>query len=152
MLIKANLGTCRISKEILEKAGLEIVDDQLVNVGNRQTLEEAANLLIALLGDVKVQEDEIEPEPEQTQDAQQDDVTEEEEIETDAGEVVEEESEEFALLLEVAEELKEEIDNDFEVDPEMFREVFGEVLKRELGVLVKSSVRENIKYVTGDLE
>lgn len=134
LVINANLGTCRVNKEVLEKAGLEVREDELVTVGNRESLEEACNLLTALLANVKLQE-ETEPEPE-LQDAQKE----------------EEEEEEFALLIEVAEELKQDKDSEIEIDAEMFREVFGEVLKENLGGLVKSSVKKNLKYVTGDLD
>jgi len=133
LLVKVNLGDFRLNKEMLKKAGLEIKEDQLVTISNRQTLEDAANALVALLKDTKLQ-DEVEPEPEPAQDAQID------------------ESEEFALLLTAAEELKADRNEEIEIDEEILREVLSGVLKENLGELVRSSVSKNLKHAIGDLE
>jgi hypothetical protein len=128
--INTSIGSFTLGTEILAQAGLEIREDELVDVRNRDTLDNAVNTLTALLKDVVIEE----PEPEL--DAQQQD---------DVGE------EDFALMLTLAEELRDEITAD-DIDPEMFRSVLTEVLDKELKGLVKSSLTKSLKHATGDFE
>jgi len=134
LLIKTSMGDLTIGSEILESAGLEIREGELVDVRNRDSLDNAVNTLTALLKDVKIDDEIQEPEPEL--DAQQD----------------EEGEEDFALLLTVAEDLQSDVREAIRVDPEMFKSVVNEVLKDQIGGLVKSSLTKSLKHATGNFE
>ena len=58
----------------------------------------------------------------------------------------------FALLLTVAEELQAEGRELIDVDPEILKSVVNEVLREGIGGLVKSSLTESLKHVTGNVE
>jgi hypothetical protein len=130
--INTSIGSFTLGLDILKEAGLEIREDELVDVRNRDSLDNAVNTLTALLKDVKIEEEE----PESELDAQQPD---------EMGE------EDFALMLTLAEELKDEIDVK-DIDAEMFRSVLTEVLQDNIGGLVKSSLTESLKVAVGDFE
>ena len=132
LLVVTNLGSFTIGSDILEKAGLAIREGELVDVRNRDSLDNAVNTLLALLGDVKI-ENEPEPAP-----------VEEQKTEDDEGD--------FALLLTVAEELQAEGRELIDVDPEILKSVVNEVLREGIGGLVKSSLTESLKHVTGNVE
>ena len=137
LLIKTSIGDLTVGSKVLKEAGLEIREDELVDVRNRDSLDIAVNSLLALLKDVKLEDnDDVVQEPEPDQDDQQG---------------VEGE-EDFALLLTVAEELQTEVREQVNIDPEMFKSVFNEVLKEEVGGLIKSSLARSLKHVTGDLD
>jgi len=132
LLIITSVGSLTIGSEILEKAGLVIREDELVDIRNRDSLDIAVNSLTALLKDVVVDDGQPVPEPI----AQQD----------------EEDEEEFALLLTVAEELQTDVREAIRIDPEIFKNAMNEVLKDEIGGLVKSSLTKSLKRVSGDID
>jgi hypothetical protein len=132
LLIITSVGSLTIGPEILEKAGLVIREDELVDIRNRDSLDIAVNSLTALLKDVVVDDGQPVPEPI----AQQD----------------EEGEEEFALLLTVAEELQTDVREAIRIDPEIFKNAMNEVLKDEIGGLVKSSLTKTLKHVSGNID
>jgi hypothetical protein len=134
LFINTSIGSFTIGSDILGKAGLDIREDELVDVRNRESLDIAVNTLISLLKEVEIESNVQEPEPEL--DAQKDD----------------EGKEDFALLLTVAEELQTEVRETVNIDPEMFKDVVNEVLTESIGGLVKSSLTRSLKYATGDIE
>jgi len=135
LLVNTSIGSFTIGSDILDKAGLEVIEGKLVDMRNRDSLDIAVNSLLVLLKDVRIEEDVIqEPEPELN--TQQD----------------EEGEEDFALLLTVAEELQTEVRETIRIDPETFRSVVNEVLKESIGGLIKSSLTKSLKIATGDID
>jgi hypothetical protein len=130
LCITTNVGSFTIGSDILEKAGLEMREDGLVDVKNRDNLDIAVNTLTALLKDVK-----IEPVPEPIV-AQQ----------GDKG------KEDLTLLLTVAEELQTDIREAIDINPEIFKSAFKEVFEESIGRLIKSSLTKSLKYATGNVE